>query len=181
VCDAVEGRFLQAADVSQLRSACLQAQANGADVVLLVDGPLGDAVVLAASLSVGTSVLLGVCTSLSGDPHRHPTVLAREMTTLDHLCDGRAMVVFAPPHDEAVMEAIRLCRDMWRLGTATSDGPFYPVPGAVNRPAPSHEGSPRIALDLTGGDSQPAAALLALVDFILMPTGDPTVCLVLPA
>jgi alkanesulfonate monooxygenase SsuD/methylene tetrahydromethanopterin reductase-like flavin-dependent oxidoreductase (luciferase family) len=180
MCDAVEGRFLQAADVPQLRAACRDAETDGADVLLLADGPLGDAVVLAAGLSDGTTALLGVCTSLSGAPHRHPTVLAREMTTLDHICDGRTLLVFAAPHDEQVLEAVRLCRDMWRLGSAASDGPFYPVPGAVNRPAPPYEGSPRIALDLTDG-SVPAGALLTLVDFVLMPTDDPMVCQVLPA
>jgi alkanesulfonate monooxygenase SsuD/methylene tetrahydromethanopterin reductase-like flavin-dependent oxidoreductase (luciferase family) len=179
MCDAVEGRFLQAGSVAELQLACRRAEAEGAGAVFLSDGPLGDAVVLAAGLRVGPSLLLGVCTNLEVGAHRHPTVLAREMTTLDHLCGGRTILVVGPAHGEAAREALTLCRAMFRQGLAMSEGPVYPVPGAVNRPGPPTPTSPRLALDLTdGGVADPA--LLGLVDLVLMPTETPGVCLLQP-
>ena len=103
--------------------------------------------------------LLGVCVGLDGAERRHPTVLARDMTSLDLLCNGRSLLCFAPPFGPAHLEAIALCRQMWEAGTAASDGPIYPVPGAVNRPRPAAEHSPRLALDLTdGGRRRPSGA-----------------------
>jgi alkanesulfonate monooxygenase SsuD/methylene tetrahydromethanopterin reductase-like flavin-dependent oxidoreductase (luciferase family) len=179
VCDAVEGRFLQAAGVAELRSACQRAVAGGAGAVFVRDGPLGDAVVLAAGLRAGPDLLLGVCTTLGAGAHRHPTVLAREMTTLDHLCGGRSILVFGPPHDDAAREAVLVCRAMFREGIAVSEGPHYPVPGAVNRPGPPTVESPRLALDLTDG-SEADPALIELVDLVLRPTETPGVCLLQP-
>jgi alkanesulfonate monooxygenase SsuD/methylene tetrahydromethanopterin reductase-like flavin-dependent oxidoreductase (luciferase family) len=176
VCDAVEGRFLQAPDVTALREAAVRAEAEGADAVFLTDGPLGDAVVLLAALSTATDrVLLGVRAGPSTGAHRHPTVLARELTTLDHLSEGRTILSFSPPFTEEVTEAITLCRDMWRDGTATSVGPHYRVPGAVNRPQPANPTSPLLALDLTDG-ATPPPGLTDLVDLVLWPTADDGVC-----
>ncbi len=180
VCDAVEGRFLQAGAVPELRSACRRAEDEGVGAVFLSDGPLGDAIVLAAGLASGTTtLLLGVRIALT-DSQRHPALLAREMTSFDHVCAGRSVLAFLPPHDEAVLEAARLCRAMWRQGTAVSDGPRYPVPGAVNLPLPPSEVSPRLALDLTDGSSVPPG-FDDLVDLLLLPGDGPGVCQVLPA
>jgi alkanesulfonate monooxygenase SsuD/methylene tetrahydromethanopterin reductase-like flavin-dependent oxidoreductase (luciferase family) len=176
VCDAVEGRFLQAPDVMALRVAAQQAEAEGADAVFLTDGPLGDAVVLAAGLSAATSrVLLGVRVGPTAEAHRHPTVLAREMTTLDLLCGGRAVLSFSAPFTDAVVEAVALCRAMWTEGIAAGEGPHYPVAGAINRPRPVGPGSPLIALDLTDGAAVPPGVIES-VDLLLRPTADPGVC-----
>ena len=179
MCDAVEGRFLQAGGVAELRAACRQAAAEGAGAVFVGDGALGDAAVLVAGLAAGSELLLGVCADLEAQAHRHPTLLAREMTTLDHLCGGRSVLVFAPRGD-GLGEALLVCRAMWREGIAVSPGPFYPVPGAVNRPGPPQAGSPRLALDLTDG-SAADPDLAALVDLLLMPDARPGVCQVQPA
>jgi len=179
VCDALEGRFLQAGSVAELRAVCRQAEAEGAGAVFLRDGALGDAAVLMAGLVTGPELLLGVCAVLEGEAHRHPTLLAREMTTLDHLCGGRSVLVFAPGGD-GLREALLLCRAMWREGIAASRGPIYPVPGAVNRPGPPGPASPRLALDLTDG-SAAAPDLVELVDFFLMPDARPGACQVQPA
>jgi alkanesulfonate monooxygenase SsuD/methylene tetrahydromethanopterin reductase-like flavin-dependent oxidoreductase (luciferase family) len=180
VCDAVEGRKLWSPDVRGLREEATRAEAEGAAAVFLADGPLGDPIVLAASLSASTTtLLLGVEISLAEEetPHRHPTILGRDMTTLDLLCGGRAILTFAPPFDGAVAEAIGLCRDMWVKGTATSEGPHYPVPGAVNRPQPASGHSPLIALDLSGpSTAEPEPAMVALVDLLLRATVEPSVC-----
>ena len=96
---------------------------------------LSDAV---PGMRLGARVTLGAGTEQA----RHPALLAREATSLDLVCGGRTMLCFAPPFGEGLEEAIVLCRAMWRDGTATSEGPVYPVPGAVNRPRPAGEGEP---------------------------------------
>ena len=113
-------------------------------------GPLGDPFVLLAGLSDGVPGLTLVARVVLGGDGRHPTLLAREATSLDLVCGGRTVLCFGPPFGEGLDEAIALCRAMWREGTATSDGPVYPVADAVNRPRPAGDGSPLIALDLTG-------------------------------
>jgi alkanesulfonate monooxygenase SsuD/methylene tetrahydromethanopterin reductase-like flavin-dependent oxidoreductase (luciferase family) len=171
VCDAVEGVFLSGPDLGALTAAADRARFDGKDAVFLSDGPLGDAIVVAAGLATGTpGILLGILVNLGNEPHRHPSVLARDMTTLDHVCDGRSVLAFAAPFGGAVSEAISLCRAMWRDGVAASEGPYYPVAGAINNPRPKREGGPLVALDLTDG-SVPAPGVLALCDLVLVPAG----------
>ena len=173
MCDAVEGLFLSERDMGALRVSAERAGRDGVAIAFFRDGPLGDAVVLAAA--VGTWVpglLLGVRIDLGTQPHRHPTVLAREMTTFDLVCGGRAVLAFTGPFTEATAEAATLCREMWTNGVAVGTGPHYPVAGAINRPLPEREGGPLIALDLTDGPVPgPAPTLLALCDLVLVPPG----------
>ena len=175
MCDAVEGLFLSERDMGALRASAERAGRDGVEIVFLRDGPLGDAVVLATT--VGTWVpglLLGVRIDLGTRPHRHPTVLAREMTTFDLVSAGRAVLAFTGPFTEATVEAATLCREMWANGVAVGAGPHYPVAGAINRPLPERPGGPPIALDLTDGAvPSPAVAtcLLALCDLVLVPAG----------
>jgi alkanesulfonate monooxygenase SsuD/methylene tetrahydromethanopterin reductase-like flavin-dependent oxidoreductase (luciferase family) len=176
VCDAVEGLFLNDLDVDALQARAEQARNDGVDVVFLADSPLGDAIVLAAGLAAGlaaagpSELLFGVRISLGPQPHRHPTILGREMTTLDHVSGGRSILAFTSPFTPAVGEAITLCRDMWRKGIAVSDGPHFPVVGAINRPLPKSPGGPPIALDLTDG-AVAEPALLGACDLVLLPAG----------
>jgi alkanesulfonate monooxygenase SsuD/methylene tetrahydromethanopterin reductase-like flavin-dependent oxidoreductase (luciferase family) len=170
----VEGRFLDETSVAALQDAATKAAADGIDVVFVSTGPLGDAITLAAALSTTTpSILLGIRTNLSTEPHRHPTVLARDMTALDLVTQGRTLLAFTPPFSDAVGEAIALCRHMWRDGVAASDGPHYPVAGAVNRPRPRRPKGPRIALDLTDGTSADPT-LVEAVDLLLVPAATTT-------
>jgi alkanesulfonate monooxygenase SsuD/methylene tetrahydromethanopterin reductase-like flavin-dependent oxidoreductase (luciferase family) len=171
----VEGRVLQADDAAGLLDQALGAEAAGAGAVLVPEGPLGDPFVLAAGLSqVVPRVLIGVQVTVS-PAGRHPTLLAREATTLDLLCGGRAVLSFGPPFTDAgsLAEAAALCRAMWHEGEAVSDGPRYPVPGAVNRPRPASQASPLLALDLTETSGDGGDTLLEDVapDLVLRPTG----------
>ena len=173
MCLDVEGRFLHEPTVAALEAAADAAEADGIAAVFVTTGPLGDAVTLAAGLSATTSTIqLGIRTNLSTEPHRHPTVLAREMTTFDLISGGRSLLAFTPPFSDAVIEAIELCRAMWREGVAASDGPNYPVAGAINRPQPRRPGGPPIALDLT--DGTPAdPRLMAVADLLLVSSDSP--------
>jgi alkanesulfonate monooxygenase SsuD/methylene tetrahydromethanopterin reductase-like flavin-dependent oxidoreductase (luciferase family) len=171
VCVGVEGVFLDEPDVGALHAQAERASRSGADAVFLTDGPLGDAIVLAAALGYwATGLLLGVRVTLGSQPHRHPTVLAREMTTFDLVCGGRAVLALTEPFTDATAEAISLCKNMWRNGVAVSEGPYYPVAGAINRPLPQRPGGPPVALDLTGSSAAPAS-LLDLCDLVLVPAG----------
>jgi alkanesulfonate monooxygenase SsuD/methylene tetrahydromethanopterin reductase-like flavin-dependent oxidoreductase (luciferase family) len=168
----VEGgsvRVLQAQDVAALRDEAILAAQEGVEAVLVGDSPLGDPFVLLGGLCDAVpGVLLGARVQL-GEDERHPALLAREATTLDLVCGGRTLLCFGPPFDARLEEAIALCRAMWREGDATSEGPVYPVPGAVNRPQPAGEGSPLIALDLTGsGARDEAGGTAALADMIVV-------------
>jgi alkanesulfonate monooxygenase SsuD/methylene tetrahydromethanopterin reductase-like flavin-dependent oxidoreductase (luciferase family) len=176
VCDAVRGLFLAERDTGALRATAERAGRAGVDVLFLRDGPLGDAIVVATAVgSWVPGVLLGVRIDLGSRPHRHPAVLAREMTTFDRVSGGRAMLAFTAPFTGATAEAAALCRAMWTEGIAVGTGPHYPVAGAVNRPLPEREGGPPIALDLTDGlGAAPPAALLALCDLVLVPAAPAT-------
>ncbi len=171
----MEGRFLQADDVEGLRAQAVRAETEGAGIVLLTEGPLGDPIVLAAGLSpFVTRVLVGVRLDLSEDG-RHPAVLAREVTSLDRVAGGRSVLCFTAPFNERLLEAIGLCRVMWREGHADSAGPHFPVQSAVNRPRPVGDDSPLVALDLTNGDGPPAF-VSGVVDLLVHRTDDPAVC-----
>jgi alkanesulfonate monooxygenase SsuD/methylene tetrahydromethanopterin reductase-like flavin-dependent oxidoreductase (luciferase family) len=168
----VEGVFLEERTVPALRAVAGQADDDVVDALFVADGPLGDAVVLAAALGAWTTrIVLGVRVAM-GSQQRHPTMVAREMSTLDLVVGGRSLLAFTEPFSDGLGEAIRLCKDMWRLGVASGGGPCYPVAGAINRPAPYRPGGPPIALDLTGG-SVPAPGLAQMCDLVLVPAGSP--------
>jgi alkanesulfonate monooxygenase SsuD/methylene tetrahydromethanopterin reductase-like flavin-dependent oxidoreductase (luciferase family) len=175
-CNAVKGIFLHDLELDALRASAERAHTRGVDAVFLADGPLGDAIVLAAGLAAALTpagtpdLLLGVRYSLGPPPHRHPTVLAREMTTLDHVTGGRVLVAFMGPFTDATSEAIVLCREMWSMGIGVSEGPYFPVVGAINRPLPRTKGGPPLALDLTDG-SVPDEGHLRACDLVLVPVG----------
>jgi len=171
VCDGVEGIFLDQLELDALVAGAARARHRGIDAVFLADGPLGDAIVLSAGLAALTPDLrFGVRYALGPRPHRHPTILAREMTTLDHVSGGRVLLAFLGPFTDATTEAIVLCREMWSLGIGVSEGPHFPAVGAINRPLPRTPDGPPVALDLTDG-SVPAEAHLRVCDLVLVPVG----------
>jgi alkanesulfonate monooxygenase SsuD/methylene tetrahydromethanopterin reductase-like flavin-dependent oxidoreductase (luciferase family) len=177
VCVAVEGRLLQAADVAGLRAAARQAEADGAAAVFVSESALGDPFVLAAALSVSVPRVLLGARVVSPPQGRHPALLARETTSLDLVCEGRSVLCFTPPFGGELAEVIALCTAMWREGTATSDGPAFPVWGAANRPRPAGADSPLLALDLTDpGHASVPPGLEGAIDLLLLPTNDRAIC-----
>ena len=168
---AVQGWSLEADDVAGLREEAVRAEGDGAGAVFLSCGRLGDPFVLAAALSpMVRRVLLGVRVRLS-DTERHPTMLAREVTSLDLVCEGRAVLCFLPPFTDRVGEAITLCRALWRDGVVEHGGPEYRVEGAVNRPRPPGSG-PRVALDLTEAGIVPPDRIVSAADLLLRSTAE---------
>lgn len=171
-CLAVDGsplRLLQAQDLEALRAEAVRAKDEGVGAVLVGSGPLGDPFVLLAGLSEAVPGLTLAARVVLGEDGRHPTLLAREATSLDLVDGGRTVLCFAPPFGEGLDEAIGICRAMWREGTATNEGAVYPVADAVNRPGPAGEDSPLIALDLSGpGARDEAGGSAALADMVVV-------------
>ena len=158
-----------------LRAQAVAALEAGAGAVFLSEGPLGDPIVLAAGLSQAVpDLLLGARVALVPGG-RHPSMLARELTSLDLVCGGRSVLCFTPPFDDRLADAIALCRALWRDGESSSAGPHFPVEHAVNRPRPAGPDSPLIALNLTGGDRRPGR-LGDAADLLLHPTDDAGLC-----
>jgi hypothetical protein len=142
----VEGRFLSESTLDGLRSAARVARDDGLDAVFVGDSPLGDAITLAAALCTWSpDLLIGVRLTYGG-AGRQPSLVAREMSTLDQLAPGRTLATLAAPFADDVVDVLALWRTLW-------------------------VGGPRIALDLTA-DHTPSPALLALADLALVaPTG----------
>lgn len=167
----MQARLVDETNVPDLLAAAAAAAAAGVDAVVVGTGELGDAVTLASAIAVTTPRIgVGVLVNLTTQPHRHPTVMAREMTALDLVAGGRTILVFGAPFGEAVIEAVLLTRAMCTEGVAASDGPIYPVAGAINRPRPKSPSSPRLALDLSAGGAVDPE-LLRVVDLVLVPEG----------
>jgi alkanesulfonate monooxygenase SsuD/methylene tetrahydromethanopterin reductase-like flavin-dependent oxidoreductase (luciferase family) len=179
----VDGRFLTGDDIEELWASATRAEAEGAGAVFIGPSPLGDPFVLAAGLSsTVTRPLLGVRVRLSTD-ERHPALLAREATALDHISSGRTVLCFLPPFTDALGEAMALCRALWRDGIVEHGGVEYVVRGAVNRPRPPTADSPLIALDITGSiaeldEAAPPPRITVEADLLLLPTRERDRCLV---
>jgi alkanesulfonate monooxygenase SsuD/methylene tetrahydromethanopterin reductase-like flavin-dependent oxidoreductase (luciferase family) len=166
---------LQAENLVALRAEAVRAEEEGFEAVLMGPGPLGDPFVLLAGLCDAVPGLTLAARVVLGEDGRHPTLLAREATSLDLVDGGRTVLCFAPPFGKGLDEAIGICRAMWQEGTATNEGPVYPVADALNRPGPAAEGSPLLALDLTGpGARDEAGGSAALADMLVVrgKTGD---------
>jgi alkanesulfonate monooxygenase SsuD/methylene tetrahydromethanopterin reductase-like flavin-dependent oxidoreductase (luciferase family) len=160
---------LQAKDLPSLRAEAVRAKEEGVGAVMVGSGPLGDPFVLLGGLNDAVPGLTLTARVVLGEDGRHPSLLAREATSLDLVDGGRTVLCFGPPFGEGLNEAIEICRAMWREGVATSDGPVYPVADAVNRPGPAGDGSPLLALDLTGpGARDEAGGSAALVDMVVL-------------
>ena len=114
-----------------------------------------------------TTARLG--TMVTGVTYRNPAILAKEVTTLDVVSGGRAILgigaawfdvehaalgVDFPPVGERMdrlEEALQICRAMFRDERPTFAGRYYRVTDAINRPAPVQPGGPPI---LIGGQGE---------------------------
>jgi F420-dependent oxidoreductase-like protein len=127
--------------------------------------PMLEAYTTLGALAMRTQrVLLG--TLVTGVTYRNPAMLAKQVTTLDVISKGRAVLGLGaawnesehaaygfefPPiarREDRLDEALEICRSMFTRERSTFEGAFYRVRDAMNYPRPIHPGGPRI---LVGG------------------------------
>jgi len=93
-------------------------------------------------------------------PLRHPTPVAKVISTLDHFCDGRlifgvgvggefpnefaACGVPVSERGARLNEAISVLRKLWQGGEVRNEGKFYPFPDVELLPTPRQKGGPPI-------------------------------------
>jgi len=133
-----------------------------------VDEPMFEAYTLLGGLAARTrTARLGAM--VTGVTYRNPALLAKEVTALDVLSGGRAVLGigaawFEAEHEglgftfpplaerfDRLEEALIICRAMFTQDTPSFEGRFYRIQGAVNRPRPVQKGGPPI---LVGGGGE---------------------------
>ncbi len=111
---------------------------------------LAQASAFSQRLTFGTAVYLL--------PLRHPTLVAKQIATLDHLTEGRlifgagvggefpnefaACGVPVTERGARMTEAIEVLRKLWTGEAVSHDGPFYAFPEVRLEPAPRQAGGP---------------------------------------
>ena len=141
------------------------AEAAGFDRVMVMDHfyqlpgigaphePMFECYTMLAALAQHTETVR-LSALVTGNTYRHPTLLAKTMTALDHVSGGRATLGigagwFELEHDslgyefgtftdrfEKLEEALQIILPMLRGETVSLDGKHYQVSEAVNSPAP---------------------------------------------
>jgi F420-dependent oxidoreductase-like protein len=140
------------------------------------DQPMLEAYTLLGALAARTErAELG--TLVTGVTYRNPALLAKQVTTLDVISGGRAVLgIGAAWHDiehvafgydfpsagerlDRLEEAVQICRAMFTEAAATFQGRHYRVDGVQNVPRPLRPGGPPIMIG--GGGERRTLALVA--------------------
>jgi probable F420-dependent oxidoreductase len=133
----------------------------------LGDAPYHDALITLTWLASRTSrVSLG--TSVLVMPYLHPMVLAKELATLDHLCNGRLVIglgVGSLPDENAALgvpyesrgrycnEFLEVVRLLWTADRASFTGEFFGFEDLISSPKPLQDPHPPLVI---GGNRPPA-------------------------
>src|SRR5262245_23279288 len=157
---AVLHSFLSRAEALGYESAWVQEQIIGAVPILEPLTVLSYAAALTRSLRLGTSVMLSVW--------RNPLQLAKSLTSLDHLCQGRLTVGIGignqRPEDAALgiplerrarrfVEGIEVMKALWTQPTAKFAGEYWSFVDICQEPKPVQQPHP----PLWFGAREPAA------------------------
>jgi F420-dependent oxidoreductase-like protein len=156
------------------------AEAVGFDLVTVMDHfyqigsvgseeePMLEAYTLLGALAAQTS-RVRLSTMVTGVTYRNPATLAKQVTTLDVISHGRAVLGLGaawnesehlgygyefPPIGERMNrleEALEIARLMFTEERPSFEGRYYRIEGALNRPRPLQEGGPPI---LVGGSGE---------------------------
>jgi F420-dependent oxidoreductase-like protein len=141
-----------------------------------MDDPMFEAYTLLGGLAARTArARLGAM--VTGVTYRNPALLAKEVTALDVLSGGRAVLGLGaawfeaehqglgfdfPPLAERfdrLAEALVICRAMFTEDAPSFEGRFYRIDSAVNRPRPVHREGPPILIG--GGGERRTLRLVA--------------------
>ena len=123
------------------------------------------------------TVTLG--TLVTGVTYRNPALLAKEVTTLDIISSGRAVLCIGaawydveheglgvdfppvPERMDRLEEAVQICRLMFTEERPSFEGRYYRIKEARNIPRPIQQGGPRIMI----GGSGPKRTLRAVAKY----------------
>ncbi len=172
----------------RVAESAVAAEAAGFDMVTVMDHfyqipmtgpetePMLEAYTTLGALSQRTSrVLLG--TLVTGVTYRNPALVAKQVTTLDTLSRGRAILGIGAAWNEAehrgygfefppvgrrmdrLEEALQIARAMFREERPSFSGRHYSIERALNVPRPLQPGGPRILVG--GGGEQRTLRLVA--------------------
>ncbi|HEX9363835.1 MAG TPA: LLM class F420-dependent oxidoreductase [Candidatus Dormibacteraeota bacterium] len=164
------------------------AEAAGFDLVTVMDhlyqirgvgpetAPMLEAYTTLAGIAARTSrVKLG--TLVTGVTYRNPALLAKEVTTLDVISKGRAILGIGAAWNEdehtgygfefpaiarrmdRLDEAVTIARLMFTEERPSFEGKFYRIDRALNSPRPIHKGGPKILIG--GGGEKRTLRILA--------------------
>jgi len=133
-----------------------------------LDEPMFESYTLLGGLAARTrTARLGAM--VTGVTYRNPALLAKQVTALDVISGGRAVLgigaawfdtehaglgfTFPPLRErfERLEEALQICRAMFTEDAPSFEGRHYRIDNAVNRPRPVHPGGPPI---LVGGSGE---------------------------
>lgn len=167
--------------VAGLRALGQAAEAAGLDAlfvpdrpedVLDADGALEAYTALGALAVSTTTVRLGALASEL--PGRPPALVAKQVTALDHLSGGRALLGLgvaagARAGRAELRDALGVCRALFASVDAVSaGGRRHRVVGAVNRPGPLQDGGPAVVVELRPGDRPGVARAARHADVVVV-------------
>jgi alkanesulfonate monooxygenase SsuD/methylene tetrahydromethanopterin reductase-like flavin-dependent oxidoreductase (luciferase family) len=148
----------------EVKQTCLEVEKQGLQLFTIIDHfmnefhpnqgphPLECWTTLAGLAAVTDKIKLGPLVSCYG--YRHPTVLAKMVTTIDNISKGRMILGLGagwhqaewkgymgryPPNGErltGLRETAEICRSMFQNEVTNYDGKLFKVEGALNSPPP---------------------------------------------
>jgi F420-dependent oxidoreductase-like protein len=166
----------------------LAAEAAGFNLVTVMDHfyqirgvgpetePMLEAYTTLGALAARTSKVR-LATLVTGVTYRNPALLAKEVTTLDVISHGRAMLGLGAAWNEdehrgygfefppigrrmdRLEEALAICKTMFTEERPTFDGRYYRIDRALNVPRPLQQGGPKILIG--GGGEQRTLRIVA--------------------
>jgi F420-dependent oxidoreductase-like protein len=152
------------------------------------DEPIPEAYATLSAIAARTS-RLELLTLVAGVVYHNPAHLAKQVTTLDLVSGGRAILGIGaawfedearaygfafPPIGERMgrlEDAVRICRAMFDSRCSTVEGRYYRVEGAFNVPQPLR----RVPIMIGGGGERRTLRLVARHADLCNVIGDPTI------
>jgi alkanesulfonate monooxygenase SsuD/methylene tetrahydromethanopterin reductase-like flavin-dependent oxidoreductase (luciferase family) len=158
-------------DLEGWRDAAVAVEAGRAGAIWIAAGE-DDPCTLAGSLvPFTTSVLLGAVTGCAPSD-RHPSILARDVTALDVLSGGRAVVQLTGDDVGRLAEAAQVCRLLFTEDSPSYRGRHFGLESAANRPPPVRAGGPPIVVAPDEGvGADEAGRALSGVDAVVVGGG----------